>query len=121
MRNRLLNELAELASAEVHRRFIVEGTVQQYVLPDEAQTSATAAVTTEQLRARFAEPEIRALEQFLDATSGLASAIPFNDPSVNNEQLLKDAGWITARDAARKSIEVLKRDAHEWERLKGLR
>lgn len=112
MRNQLRIKLGRLASLEFQLRFCVHGSKSEYVLPNELVESAVhlveTIVGTTKLAAAYTDKEQNALRAFLHAVEQHASDTPFDDPSVNNEELItKDPGWIAARRSAEECMQEL--------------
>jgi hypothetical protein len=109
-----------MASAAYQTKYVVHGTVDGYVLPDELLDSACSSIETalgsKVLRGSLTETEATELAVILSRLRELEKQIPFNQPSVSNSELLENPFWQDARDLARKGLGVMGSDLEECER-----
>jgi len=123
MRSRLLDEVAVLASERYQERYIVHGTKEQYVLPEEVLEAALGSAqnaTQKPSTASLSASEVDAVREFTQAVE--ACSIDFQDLTSSNQQLIReDERWAAARTSARRLLTALNFDLEEWEQQEGLK
>lgn len=120
MKYRLQTALSRLASVEYQRRYIKQGTREEYVLPEELLEDAESLARLVLGRTALSELERRAVEKFLETASlngtGLDSAL--RNPDISNGDLIEnDSIWISIREAARTCLGALNMPVQDIERL----
>jgi len=125
MRSRLLNDVASLASRRFHERYVVNGTKEQYAIPDEileaALSSARTALGEKAPISALSATEANAAIKFIADASDAVSSLDLHDFVVTNKQLIEqDERWAAARSAAGVLLGALGSDLAEWERQQGL-
>ena len=103
MKNRLQRALSRLASVEYQRRYVVQGTKDEYVLPGDLVGDAESVASLALERTALSEREREALELFLrvvkSKSEGVESAL--TDRTTTNMELIEDnSDWRTVRAAA---------------------
>lgn len=125
MKHRIQEALCGLASLAYQTRYVIYGTSEEYVLPEELLDSARSIIETT-LKSKILikslnSDEARELSRLLTTLRGLQNDIPLNDPSVSNYDLiLKNPSWLEARHLAEKALKVLGCDLTDWERKEGV-
>jgi hypothetical protein len=110
MRNKLVRDLARVASKDYQLEHIVNATGDSYVLPEEvlnnlAQTLRTLLAHPE-LRRALSSRERDAAQRCLEEIE--SASIPFDDRSVSNEELImRDEAWSAVRAAATRFLILL--------------
>jgi hypothetical protein len=118
IRERLKKSLAYLASEAIQLRYIVHGTVDEYLIPvevlDGAVSDIEAVLSHEENRTQFNQEEIVVFERFLAEVGKLT--VPVEDASVSNEELVgKNPMWAAARNAAAQYLVAMSFDLGQWE------
>ena len=122
MRSRLLNDLAVLASERFQERYIVNGTKEQYALPDEILDAALSNAAQASTASILSPTEAIAAREFVVCAGEASSCIDFQDTTVSSRQLMEqDEHWSAVRLAARRLLGAFHFDLDEWERQQGLR
>src|SRR6185436_14590682 len=92
MKNQIRITLGRLANLDFQRRFCVEGTKSEYVLPDElleaAANTIETTVSSPVLSKNLKSSEIEALREFLVVVNRLASKSSFTNESISNKELI---------------------------------
>ena len=125
MRSRLLNDVASLASRRFQERYVVNGTKEQYAIPDEileaALSSARTALGEKAPISPLTATEANAAIKFVADASNAVSSLDLHDIAVTNKQLIeRDNRWAAVRTAACRLLAALGCDLAEWERQQGL-
>lgn len=127
MKNRIRRSLAPLASLWYQRRFILGGTREEYVLPQEVVESARSiAETISQLHSAglpcgLSEHEIEALDSFRKRVLELEANIPFEDDTVSLTELIEaNEAWDAVRAESRRCLEQLGISLLDWEGQQGI-
>ena len=120
MRNSIQRALACLASHAYQRRYIVEATAHQYVLPDEMLDSACSlldvTLKSELLSRSLSERERQCLAEALTRFRDLQNRIPFADAAVSTEDLIeRDADWLAVRAIATECLKTMGCEAERWD------
>ena len=125
MRSRLLDDVSILASRHFQERYVVNGTKEQYAIPEEileaALSSARAALDQKSPNSALSATEANAVIKFIADASDAVSNLDLHDIAVTNKQLIEqDERWETARSAAGRLLGALGSNLTEWERQQGL-
>jgi hypothetical protein len=125
MRSRLLNDVSMLASRRFQERYVVNGTKEQYAIPEEileaALSSARTALGQKSPNSALSATEANAAIEFIADTSDAVSNLDLHDFVVTNNQLIEqDERWAAARTAAGRLLAAFGYDLAEWERQEGL-
>jgi hypothetical protein len=119
MRARTIRTLSRLASEPYAERYVLHGTADEYALPeemvDEACSIAEAARATSIGNSVFTGSELEALARFATLGRKLEAALPLDDASISNEQLLRSREWIDLRTAAQECLRALGVGSPQWE------
>jgi hypothetical protein len=115
-RQRLLGDLAPMASLAYQRRYIVHGDVHSYRLPDELLDLLHNGLT--QFRSRpeyhsaFSIPQFAALGQLLT----ILDEFPTYIDDVSNEELVeRHPAWMAIRDQSVICLRLLGFDLAQWD------
>lgn len=119
--NRIFDMLARLASLLYQQQFIIAGTRDEYVLPDQLLSEVISYINTMLSNSKFSrtltENQLEELAGMLHNFERLSSQIPFDDESVSNEELvLQNQYWIDARKLAFGFLENSGFDIKKWEK-----
>jgi hypothetical protein len=122
MRHTISKRLAPLASLAAQRRFIVQGTRDEYLVPSDLLNDAVDVVrqvrTVPAVRDALPASAVQAfldLDRLLDAADGAAQH------SQSNEQLIEhDAAWRAVRKHVARCLDMMGFDLAEWEKTEGL-
>jgi hypothetical protein len=110
MRNRLSKALSRLASTDYQRRYVLEATKDEYVLPEELVEDAESASQLALERSDLSDRERQALKLFLEAARS-ESAILFSaptSPTASKRGLIEASpSWQVVRKAAEECLERL--------------
>ncbi len=123
MKPRLIKELACLASERFQQRYIVDGTVDEYVLPEEvlfAPKGSALAAQGEGYRSQFSTEELGAIRRFVEIVTDELEKVPLDGSISNRELVFGNDAWARARRTARETLDALGVDLGEWERSEGL-
>jgi len=125
MRSRLLDDVSILASRRFQERYVVNGTKEQYAIPEEileaALSSARAALDQKSPNSALSATEANAVIKFIADAGDAVSSLDLQDVAVTNKQLIEqDERWAAARTAAGLLLEALGSDLAERERQQGL-
>ena len=121
MRRRILESLSGLASFEYQMKFIVHGTKEEYVLPDELVDSACSEIETtlnsDELRVSLTPLEQKVFSELVIRLRELHKFVPTNDPSVSNMELITgNTNWQELRERSRIALIQMNWDLEKWER-----
>jgi hypothetical protein len=124
MKHRIQEALCGLASVAYQTKYIIPGTSEEYVLPEELLDSACSIIETtlksKILIKSLKGDEARELSILLTTLRGLQGDIPLDDPTVSNYDLiLTNPSWLKARNLAQEALEVLGCNLADWERKEG--
>jgi hypothetical protein len=113
----LLDHLARLASLAYQMRFIVSGTSNEYVLPEEllevAENRLALALAGQ---GNLSEEQRDALTRLREVIGTEGRRIQFDNESVSNLDLVRhNEAWGRVRTEAAKSLGVLGFDLRAWE------
>ncbi len=119
--NRVFDILSRLASLLYQRKYIICGTIDEYVLPDQLLDEAIAYINTmlsnPRLSECFQEKQLKELIDLVQNLELLFGQIPFEDESVSNEELvLSNQCWIDARNLAAEFLNKRGYDLKAWEK-----
>lgn len=119
--NRIFDTLARLASLLYQQRFIIGGTRDEYVLPDQLLGEVISYMNTmlsnSRLTRAFNEKQLEKLTDLLQELERLSGQVPFDDESISNEELiLRNQYWIDVRNLASGFLEKNGFDLKEWEK-----
>jgi hypothetical protein len=120
MKHRIQEALGRLASVAYQTKYIIHGTTEEYVLPDELLDSACSIIETtlnsEVLRKSLSQNELRELSVLLIKLRELQQKVPFNEASVSNYELVhENSSWLEVRSLAQKALEVMGHDLDKCE------
>lgn len=118
MKNRIINEIARIASRKYQYDFILNGTEDDYALPEEMIDTVRGTISTilgnPTLLKSLSNSQVDALERF-DAEAGEAySSLPWNSDATA-EQILEQSEWNQLRRAAEDCLREFSVDVQEWE------
>jgi hypothetical protein len=121
MRHRIQEALSRLASAPYQMKYIVHGTSEEYVLPEDLIDSASSIIQTTLsssiLRKSLSQSEQQELFALLTRLRELEKKIPFNDESVSNYDLVQNNPfWGEARSRSKEFLEAAGWNLRDWER-----
>jgi hypothetical protein len=120
MKHRLQDALSRLALVEYQRRYIAQGTRDEYVLPEELLEDAESVARLALMRSSLPEAERQAVERFLEAASltgsGVDSALK-NQNTSSDDLIENNPAWINIREAARACLGALEMPVQDIERL----
>lgn len=121
MKNRIARSLAPLASLPYQRRFIVDATHGEYVLPEELVDSAISIVDTvagsSTLRRGLTQDEVAALELFRKRIEDIQQRFSSINWAVNwSDVIERDEAWSAMRCEAARCLEQLGVSLAVWER-----
>jgi hypothetical protein len=124
MKERLLRDLATLASERLQERYVINGTREEYLLPEEvfesALSSASSAVAPVAVSS-LSPTERDATRKFVNELRDVSERLPLEDPRISNEELImRNESWAAARSAAKVLLEQFGFDLGRWEREQGL-
>lgn len=116
MISRYEDTLASLASLRVQEQYIVHGTKDEYLLPEELLDHALDITRLiEMFPHETSSAERAALAQFSNALEAELKAIALG-PGITAETLVyRDPAWAKVREAARKCLEAVGFDLWRWE------
>ena len=122
MRHTISKRLAPLASLAAQRRYIVQATRDEYLVPEELLNDADDVV--KQVRTM---PAVRdalptsAVQAFLDLDGLLDAADSAAQSAQSSEQLVeRDAAWRAVREHVARCLDMVGFDLAEWEKTEGL-
>jgi hypothetical protein len=120
MRHRIQETLCRLASVAYQTKYIIHGTAEEYVLPDELLDSACSIIETTLnstvLSKSLSQYEVQELSTLLTKLRKLQQQIPFNQAGVSNYELVqKNPSWLEASNLARRGLEMMGYDLSECE------
>jgi hypothetical protein len=115
----IIKALRPLASIAYQRRYIVGGTKDEYVLPDELLESAYSSIqpilTRPEVSSTFSEAELSCILKMLRCLDREGDKLP-SDGSISNEDLVENnAAWAAIRSTAQQCLNVLGVNLSEWE------
>ena len=122
MRHTISKRLAPLASLAAQRRYIVQATRDEYLVPEELLKDAhdvirlvrTMPAARDALSASAVQT-ILDLDGMLDAADGAAQS------AQSTEQLVeRDAAWRAVREHVTRCLDMVGFDLAEWEKTEGL-
>lgn len=114
--NALLQHLARLASSRYQMRFVVNGTSTEYALAEELLEAAENRVVVALADDALADEHRRALRKLLTVMEGEGRAVPFDDDSVPNRELVeRNEPWGRIRAEAALCLNALGFDLAKWE------
>ena len=118
---RISDILARLASLLYQQKFIIGGTRDKYVLPDQLLGEVISYMNTmlsnPNLSGALNEKQREELASLLHDLERLSCLIPFDDESVSNEELvLRNQCWIDVRNLASAFLNKGGFDLKEWEK-----
>ncbi len=113
----LLDHLARLASLPYQMRFIVSGTSNEYVLPEEllevAENRLALALASQ---GNLSEEQRGALNRLRRVMEAEGRSIPFDDQSMSNLDLVeRNEAWRRIRTEAAQCLELFQFDLKAWE------
>lgn len=121
MRYSIFKRLAPLASLAAQRRYLVHGTRDEYLVPEELLNDAYDVVR--QVRTM---PAVRdalpasAVQAILDLDSLLDAVDGAEQRTQSNEQLVEhDAAWRAAREHVARCLDMVGFDLAGWEKTEG--
>jgi hypothetical protein len=118
MKNRLINELARLASEKYQNDFIRNASKHNYVLPDELidTVRGTISVTLANgiLSDSLSSQQIAALQEF-DKVAATTSAYLAENNNCSAAEILELPAWINLRSAAKECLSRFGVSPTDWE------
>ena len=122
MRHSISKRLAPLASLAAQRRYIVQATRDEYLVPEELLNDADDVIR--QVRTM---PAVRdalpasAVQAILDLDDLLDAADDAAQSPQSSEQLVEhDAAWQAVREHVARCLDMVGFDLAEWEKTEGL-
>lgn len=100
--------IRQLASRELQERYIVNGTADEYLLPDELVGDALTFVErieSQKIGSSFT-PRLRELMVQLGTALKAAEPAVYNDTITNEELVARNPEWAAVRDAAMHFVEA---------------
>lgn len=99
---KLLSSLATIASVEYQKKYIINGTKDEYLLPEdifeEAVGSLRVVLGNEILNQKYSLEQKQKMQNLFELMKELGPKIPFNDEKVSNEDLvLRNNHWVRIR------------------------
>jgi hypothetical protein len=118
---RIFDILARLASLLYQQKFIIDGTKDEYVLPDQLLGEVISYMHTmfsnPQLSGAISNEQLDSLAGLLQELERLSCKVPFEDESVSNKDLvLQNQYWIDIRNLASGFLERNGFDLPGWEK-----
>lgn len=127
MKNACFNKLAFIASYNIQNRYIINGTKDRYLLPEElidelyhclklifGEVKRRKVPTSEE---SFSDNEKHHLFIFFKIFKEEFDNLPLDDVSVSNKELIEECySWKRIREAARECLEKLNFDLINWEK-----
>jgi hypothetical protein len=101
--------LSLLASKDVQERFCVNGTANEYLLPDDLLNSAFNHATLAGKKDAFTDRERSIIKDFISVVDETADKIPFDEEDTK-ALIANNAEWTKIRDAAKRCLEELRLD-----------
>lgn len=109
-----LRLLGALASETVQRRYIVHGTKDAYLLPQEIVNDGAYFLRYPGLGETQLLPSV---QEFARVFKECAPKVPLNDATVSNEMLVElDPYWARIRSSAKTVLQEMGADLESWER-----
>lgn len=109
-----LRLLGPLASLALQRRFLVEGTSDRYILPEDLINSGDSFLNYPRMGKVAKLPSIQEFSRILNEA---VQTIPLDDPMLTNRMLVEqNTEWDKLRSAAKNVLEDLGAHIDEWER-----
>lgn len=103
MRDRLYQALNGLASLEFQTKYCVNGTKEEYMLPEEMVEDAISAIETiissDTIRSGYSGSEVEALREFLKVAKERFEVLDISGQSIES-LILRDDNWRAIRQAA---------------------
>src|SRR5262249_39840612 len=105
MKKRIVDSIARLASLELQRRFIVNGTIDRYLLPEELLEEAISVLklTAANLdcRALVSDQEMTCIVSLLQFLEVESPKLPIEETQFSNAELIEqNESWLTIRNKA---------------------
>lgn len=122
MRHTIAKRLAPLASLAAQRRYIVQGTRDEYLVPSELLNDADAVVR-EVRRMPVVQDALpaSAVQAILDLDNLLHAAVATTERTQSNEQLVEhDTAWRAVREHVARCLDMIDFDLAAWEKTEGL-
>lgn len=118
MKKRIINEIARLASKKYQHDFILNGTKNSYVLPEEMIDATCGTISTilgnEMLRKSLSILQIDAIKKFEAEASEAYSTLPW-DLITKDGEILERPEWIHLRQCACECLQAFSVTVEEWE------
>ncbi|HYC58636.1 MAG TPA: hypothetical protein VEK79_03640 [Thermoanaerobaculia bacterium] len=112
----ILDRVARFASLELQRRFVVHGTVREYLVAEEL---AEDLLDIERLLARhgdeFTPAEAACLQQLIQTLNTVGRDLLREKVTSAEELIERDPVWGAIRSAAARCLDCLGFDLHAWE------
>lgn len=120
MKTQLIRRLRRLASITYQRKYIIGGTKDEYVLPDELLETTEDLVklilSKPTSSEYFSERELSCLVAMQAILKHEGDKLPF-DGSVSNEDLIEnDTAWAAIRSTAQQCLRLFGLDLADWEK-----
>jgi hypothetical protein len=112
MKERIINSVEKLASIEFQRRYVINGTVAEYALPQDliydAENAIDVTLNTDKFRKELTDSEINALKSLKDTLSDQNNLESVFDDSISAYDLIEsDKKWDHIRNEAQKVLKVI--------------
>ena len=118
MKNRIINEIARLASRKYQYDFILNGTEDDYAVPEEMIDSVRGTIATiignAALAKSLSDSQVDALKQFDTKAAEAYSKLPW-DSDATAGQILERSEWTQLRQAAEDCLQEFSINVEEWE------
>ena len=121
MLDRYIETLAQLASVAAQDRYIVRGTKDKYLLPEDLLENALDFERLVRLFGSELSPlEREEIERFAQVVNTRASAVHLDNAIDNAALVYADPAWVEIRSAAATCLSAVGFDLQEWERAEDL-
>lgn len=118
MKNRIINEIARLASRKYQYDFILNGTEDDYAVPEEMIDSVRGTIATiignATLAKSLSDSQVEALKRFDTEAAEAYSKLPW-DSDATAGQILERSEWTQLRQAAEDCLQEFSINVEEWE------
>lgn len=118
MKKRIINEIARLASQKYQYDFVLNGTKDEYDVPEEMIDTVRGTISTvlgnSTLLNAFSDSQVDALRRFDAEAARAYSTLPW-DSETTAEQILECDEWTSLRRAAEGCLHEFSVDIQEWE------
>jgi len=118
MKNRIINEIARLASQKYQYDFVLNGTKDDYAVPEEMIDTVRGTISTVLGNAillnTLSNSQADALRRFDAEAARAFSMLPWNSDATA-KQILERSEWTELRRAAEDCLQEFSVDVQEWE------